>query len=95
MNWPPMLMHVEVKNKDTNFNIWIPIILLLFVVLVVVIVLLPLILLALLILLMVGMGRWAEFMVLSIWTAFASLWAMRGLEVNVENSRDHVIVSVM
>jgi len=95
MNWPPMLMHVKVKNKDTDFGIWIPLILLLLIAAAVVIALSPLIILALIIMLMVGMERWARFTVLSLWTAFVSVWAMRGLEVNVQNSKDIVIVSVI
>jgi len=95
MSWPPMLMHLKIKNKDTDFGIWIPIILVLLIVLAVVIVLLPLIALALIIMLMVGMERWARFTVLSIWAAFVSVWAMKGLEVDVQNYKDHVRVSVI
>lgn len=95
MNRPPMLMHIRIKNKDSNFGIWIPIFLLLLIALAVVIVLSPLILLALIIMLMVGWERWARLTVLSIWTAFVSVWAMRGLEVNVENAKEHVRVSVI
>ncbi|OGO01444.1 MAG: hypothetical protein A2Y90_02250 [Chloroflexi bacterium RBG_13_52_12] len=95
MNRPPMLMHVKIKNKDNDFGIWIPIILLLLIALAVVIVLSPLILLALIIMLMVGWERWARLTLLSIWAAFVSVWAMRGLEVNVQNSHDHIIVSVI
>ena len=95
MNRPPMLMHVKIRNKDTDFGIWIPIILLFLIALAVVIVLSPLILLALIIMLMVGWERWARLTVLSIWAAFASVWAMRGLKVDVQGRDGIVDISVI
>jgi hypothetical protein len=95
MNWPPMLMHIKIKNKDTDFGIWLPLILFIIIAAAVVIALSPLIILALIIMLMVGAERWARFTVLSLWAAFVSVWAMRGLEVNVHNAKDIVIVSVI
>ncbi len=95
MNWPPMLMHLKVKNKNTDFGIWIPVILILIIALAVVIVLSPLIVFALLILLLAGMEQWVRFTFLSLWTAFIAVWSMKGLEINVENPNEHVIVSVM
>jgi hypothetical protein len=90
MSWPPMLMHVKIKNKKTDFGIWIPLILLFLIAVAVVIVLSPLIILALIIMLMVGGERWARLTVSSIWAAFVSVWAMRGLKVDVQ-SRDGVV----
>ena len=95
MNRPPMLMHVKIKNKDTDFGIWIPIILLFLIALAVLIVLSPLILLALIIMLMVGWERWARLTVLSIWAAFVSVWAMRGLKVDVQNRNEVVYISIV
>ena len=95
MNWPPMLMHVKIRNKDCNFGIWIPIILLLLIALAVVIALSPLIILALIIMLMVGWERWARLTVLSIWAAFVSVWAMRGLKVDVQGRDGIVDISVI
>jgi hypothetical protein len=95
MNWPPMLMHIKIKNKDTDFGIWLPLILFIIIAAAVVIALSPIIILALIIMLMVGAERWARFTVLSLWAAFVSVWAMRGLEVNVQHLNDLVIVSVI
>jgi hypothetical protein len=95
MNWPPMLMHVKIKNQKTDFGIWIPLVLLFLIALAVVIVLSPLIILALIIMLMVGGERWARLTVLSIWAAFVSVWAMRGLKVDVQNRDGVVDISVM
>jgi len=95
MNWPPMLMHVKIKNKDNDFGIWIPIFLLFLIALLVVIALSPLIILALIIMLMVGWERWARLTVLSIWVAVVSVWAMRGLKVDVKNRDGLVDISVI
>jgi hypothetical protein len=95
MNWPPMLMHVKIKNKKTDFGIWIPLVLLFLIALAVVIALSPLIILALIIMLMVGGERWARLTVLSIWAAFVSVWAMRGLKVDVQGRDGVVDISVM
>ena len=95
MSWPPMLMHLKIKNDRTDFGIWIPLVLVALIALAVVIALLPLILLAVIILLMVGLERYARLTLWSIITAFVAGWAMKGLEVNVQNSHDHVIVSVI
>jgi hypothetical protein len=90
-----MLMHVKIKNQKTDFGIWIPLVLLFLIALAVVIVLSPLIILALIIMLMVGGERWARLTVLSIWAAFVSVWAMRGLKVDVQNRDGVVDISVM
>ena len=94
MNWPPMWMHVKFKNRQTDVGVWIPVLLLLLIAFAVVIVFLPLILLALIILFMVGMERWARVTLWSIWAAFFSIWAMKGLEVDVKGPQQEVIVSV-
>jgi len=95
MNRPPMLMHIKIKNKDNDFGIWIPILLLLLIAFAVVIALSPLILLALIIMLMIGWERWARITVLSIWAAFVSIWAMRGLKVDVQGRDGVVDISVI
>ena len=95
MNWPPMLMHLKIKNEKTDFGVWIPLVLVALIALAVVIALLPLILLAVIIMLMAGMERYARLTLWSIVTAFVAGWSLKGLEVNVQNAHDHVIVSVI
>jgi hypothetical protein len=92
MNRPPMLMHVKIHGKDANFGIWLPLFLLIPLALVILIVLSPLILIALLILWPSGWGRfaWQSFKV-----ACASLWAMRGLKVDVQGRDGVVDISVI
>jgi hypothetical protein len=41
MNWPPMLIHIKVRNPKTNFGCWFPLFLLFPFVLAVLIILLP------------------------------------------------------
>jgi hypothetical protein len=95
MNWPPMLMHLKIKNDNTDFGIWIPLVLIALIALAVIIALLPFIILAFIIMLMVGAERWVRYSVISLWLICVSLWSMKGLEVNVKNAHDHVIVSVI
>ncbi len=92
MNWPPMLMHVRVENKDAKFGIWLPLFLLIPVVFVILIVLSPLILIAVLILWPRGWGRWA---LLGLKAAFVSFWAMRGLKVDIQGRNELVQISVI
>ena len=95
MNWPPMLMHIKVKNHDSDFGIWIPFILVLLIALAVVIALSPFIILALIIMLMVGAERYARLTVFGIVTAFVAAWSLKGLQVDVENARDRFLISVI
>ncbi len=94
MSWPPMLVHVKVKNaeKDTDFGIWFPIILLLPIALVVMIILSPLILIATIVLWPSGWGKWAW---LVLWGAIVSYWSLRGLKVDIQNQKEQVFVSII
>ncbi|MFA5309980.1 MAG: hypothetical protein WC370_10950 [Dehalococcoidales bacterium] len=92
MNRPPLLMHVRIKNKDTNFGLWLPLFLLFPVLLVVLLALSPLILIGLLITWPSGWGKWAW---RSLKAAFVSLWNLRGLDVDIKNREGYVRVSVI
>lgn len=95
MSRPPMLMHLKIKNRNTDFGIWIPLFLIALIALAVVIALLPLIVLAFIIMLMAGLEKYVRLTLFGMWALIVSLWSMRGLEVNVENPREHIIVSVI
>jgi hypothetical protein len=95
MNWPPMLMHVKVKNEKSNFGLWLPLFLLFPLALVVLIILSPLIIIGILVLLMLGQERWVEWGLRCLWVAIVSSWALRGLKVDVQNGNQHVFVSVV
>ncbi len=95
MNWPPMLMHVKIKNRKSDFGIWLPLFLLLPLALVVLIILSPLILIGILVLLALGQGRWVEWGFRCLWVAITSSWALRGLKVDVQNGNEYIFVSVV
>jgi hypothetical protein len=95
MNWPPMLMHVKVKNEKTDFGIWLPLFLLFPLALVVLLVLSPLILVGILVLLGLGQERWVEWGFRCLWAAITSSWALKGLEVDVQGRSEVVQISVI
>jgi len=95
MNWPPMLMHVKVKNERTDFGLWLPLFLLFPLALVVLLILSPLILIGVLVMLALGQGRWVEFGFRCLWAAITSSWALRGLRVDVEGRNETVQVTVI
>jgi hypothetical protein len=91
MTWPPMLMHVKIKNEEHNFGLWLPIFLLLPLALVVLIILSPIIILGLILF----WDSWGTWTLKVLWAAVVSYWSVRGLEVNVQNGNQHVYVSVI
>ena len=92
MNWPPMLMHVKVKNKNTNFGIWLPLFLLFPVALVFFLILSPLILIAIIVLWHSGWGKLALF---SLIAGFMACWSLRGLKVDVKEHNERVLISII
>jgi hypothetical protein len=92
MNWPPMLMHVKVQNKDTNFGLWLPLFLLIPLALVIFLILSPLILIALIVLWWLGWGRMA---LLALKMVFVSLWLLRGLKVDIQGRKECVFISIV
>jgi hypothetical protein len=95
MNWPPMLMHVKIKNKETNFGLWLPLFLLLPLALVVLIILSPLIIIGILVLCALGHGRWVVWGFRCLWVAIVSSWALRGLKVDVQGHKGTVQVTIV
>jgi hypothetical protein len=92
MNRPPMLMHIKIQNRKTNFGFWLPLFLFILIAGVILLALSPLILIALLIAWPSGWGRW-------MWQSFkamvASFWAVRGLSVDIQNRDGVVKISVI
>ena len=95
MNWPPMLMHVKVKNGRSDFGLWLPLFLLFPLALVVLIILSPLILIGILVLWALGYGRWVAWGFRCAWVAITSSWALRGLKVDVQGCNERVQVTVI
>ena len=92
MNWPPMLMHIKIKNKNTKFGLWLPLFLLFPIALVIFIILSPLILIAIIVLWHTGWGKLALF---SLNAAFIACWSLRGLKVDVQGHNECVTISII
>ena len=92
MNRPPLLMHVKIRNENTDFGLWLPLFLLLPLALVVLIILSPLILIALLVLWILGWGRPAIMFLPAAWGTFCS---MRGLKVDINSRSQCLYISVV
>jgi hypothetical protein len=84
---PPMLMHVKIKNKDHNFGLWLPLFLFILIAFIILLALSPLILICLLLMWPSGWGRW---LVQAFKAGVDSLWALKGLSVDIQN-RDGVV----
>jgi hypothetical protein len=95
MNWPPMLMHVKIKNEKADFGLWLPLFLLFPLALVVIIILSPLILIGILVLCVLGYGRWVAWGFRCLWVAIVSSWALRGLKVDVRGYKGTVQVNII
>jgi hypothetical protein len=92
MSWPPMLMHVRIKNKDTRFGLWLPLFLLFPIALVIFIILSPFILIGIIITWHSGWGKLALF---SLRAAFVACWSLRGLKVDVRKPGECVSISII
>jgi hypothetical protein len=92
MSWPPMLMHIKIKNKDTKFGLWLPLFLLFPIVLVIFLILSPFILIAIIVLWNSGWGKMALF---ALSAAFVACWSLRGLKVDVRNPDECVSISII
>jgi len=92
MSWPPMLMHIKVRNVKTNFGCWIPLFLFYPIVLAVLLVLLPFILIGIFIAWLMGYGNWMRFILK---TSFTMFWSLRGLKVDVQGRKDIVHFSII
>jgi hypothetical protein len=91
MMWPPMLMHVKIKNEESDFGIWLPLFLLFPIALAFLIILSPLIIIAIIVLWPSGKGKLVPF---CLWAAFISVCSMRGLKVDVYNQAKNEMVFV-
>ncbi len=92
MNWPPTLIHIKVKNKNTSFSLWLPLFLLLPVLFLILLALSPLILIAIIVL---WETRWRRMAIFSLGVAFLALWHLRGLKVDVQGPKESVYISVI
>ncbi|MFC1920287.1 hypothetical protein ACFLYQ_01015 [Chloroflexota bacterium] len=90
MNRPPLLMRVRIANPQTKLNLWLPLFFIFPLVAIILLILFPLALLAALVLWPFGWGR-ILFVIPAVLTC---LCAIRGLEVEVEQKHERVLISV-
>ena len=90
--WPPMWAYVKIKGKDHGFGFWLPLFLAVLILFVFFLAFLPLILLVVLILWPIGWGRW---MVEAIKTGYIMLCSLKGLKVDIQNSKETVYVNIV
>lgn len=96
MNLPPYLMRIHIDKPDSKkINLWIP----LFIILpIIVIILLPFILILAPFVLIAAIVLWpwgfGKMLLIAPLLVFGCLCALRGLEVDVNNSNEKVLISV-
>ncbi len=96
MNRPPYLMQVKIKEPESRrINLWIPLFLIFpiiaIITLVIILILAPFVFLAAIVLWRFG---WIKTLLLIVPLTIGCLWASRGLEVNVNSSKENVLISV-
>ncbi len=91
MNRPPYVMKVRVNNPNSKINLWLPLFLIYPLLAVILLVLLPLILIAAVVLLIMG---WGKTLFIIPFAVFGCINAMRGLEVQIEQGQERVLISV-
>ena len=91
MTRPPLWMKIRVRNEEHNFRLWLPLFLLLPLALVVLIILSPIIIIGLIIF----WDSWGMWSLKVIRASVMSFWNMRGLEVDVQNGKEMVFISVV
>ena len=90
MNRPPYMMRFRIMSAEHRIRLWLPLFLIFPIAVVILLALSPLALLAALVLWPFGWGR----ILLVIPAIFTIFWAARGLEVEVEDKKERVQISV-
>ena len=90
MIWPPSVLRIEIKNESKDFNLWLPLFAIWPFVLLAAIVLSPVVVALAFVFWWTG---WGKPMLYSVPMFFAVLCALRGLDVDVRKSDEHVHLS--
>ena len=90
MIWPPSVLRVEIKNESRHFSLWLPLFVIWPFLLLAAVVLAPVVLALAIVLWWTGWGRP---MLYSGPIFFAVFCALRGLEIDVQKSNNHVHLS--
>ena len=90
MIWPPSLLRIRIRNKNTRFSLWLPLFLIWPLILLAMVILSPLVLLCAALLRPMGLGKP---LLLTGPLLFRMFCSIRGLEVAVEKSSEQVLIS--
>ena len=91
MSRAPYLMRVCVSRPDRKINLWLPLFIIFPVLAVILLVLSPLILITAVVLWFLG---WGKTLFIAPFAILGCMCAMRGLEVEVEQGQERVLISV-
>ena len=91
MNRPPMLMKLGFGKRDGKFKLWFPLFVLFPFLVVILLLMAPFLLLAVLVLWSFG---WGKPFLLFIPVLLGLLWALRGLEIDINDKERKVFISI-
>jgi len=91
MNRPPMFMRIGFGKRDGKFKIWFPLFILFPFLVVILLLMAPFLLLAALVLWSFG---WGKPLLLFIPVLLGLLWALRGLEIDINDKGQKVFISI-
>lgn len=91
MNRPPLLIRLGFGKREGKFRLWLPLFILFPFLVVILLLLAPFLLLAALVLWSFG---WGKPFLLFIPVLLGILWALRGLEVDVDDRGQKVFISI-
>ncbi len=89
MMWPPSILRLRIHDKQHHFGLWLPLLLIWPFALLLGLLLLPLVLIAMIVLLICGWGLQPLLLGPRL---FVLLCALRGLEVNVRDGSNQVLI---
>ena len=92
MNWPPCIMRLRIRNQKRRVSLWLPMFLILIIIVAFAIALFPIVLVASAVLWRSGKGKP---LLLAGPAILKVLFALRGLEVYVEQRSEQVFISII
>ena len=91
MNRPPMFLGLRFGKRDGKFRLWLPLFILFPFLVVILLLMVPFLLLAALVLWSFG---WGKPFLLFIPVLLNLLWALRGLEIDINDKGEKVFISI-
>ena len=91
MNKPPMFIKLWFCRPGSKFRLWLPLFIFLPLLLVIILLIAPLLLIAALVLWSFG---WGKVFLLFIPVLIGIIWALRGLEIDINDKEQRVFISI-